>query len=405
MRIDHIAREPFFRDKDGPDWALLRKPMTDNAALVALAHDFRQRSGEFSKHQVVVGFDGFVDEMISVVAERHGLDRWTPVKDIATLGALIIAAAGRSTLREIIIHRADPGGCAVNLGDGLLGLGVALDCFATLGQPRHAAFEAFAAQCRTCCSWGREPGRTLAFEFTDGKLLFSSVAPLAEFDCALLSKVLSDGVYARACAQAQLIAITDWTLYPHMTECWRKLQAEVYDRLKQRPFFFIDLVNPAGRSEADVKEMLATLPGFETAGPTVLGLNGAEANLLARVLGLPEVEEEMPALQAQAAALRRKLGISQVVTHSVKLAVRADATGACGVEGPFCANPKKSTGAGDRFNAGYGGGLMLGLAPEACLLLGCAASGFFVRQARSARAGELADFIAAWAGARMPTSA
>jgi hypothetical protein len=44
----------------------------------------------------------------------------------------------------------------------------------------------------------------------------------------------------------------------------------------------------------------------------------------------------------------------------------------------------------------------LGLAPEARLLAGCAASGFFVRQARSAQAGELADFIAAWAGARMP---
>jgi len=69
--------------------------------------------------------------------------------------------------------------------------------------------------------------------------------------------------------------------------------------------------------------------------------------------------------------------------------------------GPYCAHPKKSTGAGDRFNAGYSTGLMLGFDPEDCLLLGCAASGFFVRQARSANIAELAEFMEAWAGNRL----
>lgn len=368
--------------------------------LNQLAGWLRERSPEIATLQVVAGFDGFVDEIISVVEERRGLSEWTPVKDIGTFGSLIQAAAGRSSLREIIVHRADPGGCSVNLGDGLMALGMQFDCFATLGQPRHAAFDAFATQCRNCHSWGREPGRTLAFEFADGKLMFSSVAQLAGFNCELLQQTLQDGAYAAACRKAGLIALTDWTLYPHMTECWRKLQAEVFSQLAHRPYFFLDLVDPTSRSEKDIQAMLDAIPGFEAAGPTALGVNGTEANVLSRALGLPPAPEEMVALREQAAQLRARLGISQVVTHCVKLAVAADEHGTWGVQGPYCAQPKKSTGAGDRFNAGYVCGLLLNLPPEARLLLGCAASGFFVRQARSGTAGELADFAVHWAEGR-----
>ena len=55
---------------------------------------------------------------------------------------------------------------------------------------------------------GREPGRTLAFEFTDGKLMFSAVRQLADFDADHVRSRLSDGAFATACAEAGLIALT-----------------------------------------------------------------------------------------------------------------------------------------------------------------------------------------------------
>jgi len=376
--------------------------MQPDPKLSLLSAALRDRAGAISQLSVAVGFDGFVDEIISVVKERQDLDHYTPEKDISAFGDRIKGAAGKSSLTEIVVHRMDPGGCAVNLGDGLSALGFSLDCFATLGQPRHAAFEAFASQCRSCHSWGREPGRTLAFEFPDGKLMFSAVAQLAEFTPELLDQTLADGAYAGACAQASLIALTDWTLYPHMTACWRKLQKTVYASLKHRPFFYIDLVDPSSRCEADVRAMLAAVPDFEKAGPTVLGLNGTEANVVARTLGQPAVHDEsLPAIVAQAEGIRQRLGISQVVTHCVKMAASATLRGALGVHGPYCAQPKKSTGAGDRFNAGYVCGLMLGFGAEDCLNLGSAASGFFVRQARSATTAELAGFVEDWAMGRV----
>ncbi len=143
--------------------------------------------------------------------------------------------------------------------------------------------------------------------------------------------------------------------------------------------------------------MIEAIPAFEQSGVTVLGLNGNEANVLSRLLNLPEVHEESEAVKEQAACLREKLGISQVVIHCMKVAARADQQGAVVVQGPYCAQPKKSTGAGDRFNAGYCSGLLLNLLPIDCLLLGSACSGFFVRNARSASASELGQFLEALA--------
>jgi hypothetical protein len=341
---------------------------------------------------VTVGFDGFVDEMTSVVGERRGLDDWSKMAAIPEFGAWVAGAAGRSALREIVIHRQDPGGCAVNLGDGLIALGVQLDCYATLGEPLHPAFAPFAAACRTCTSWAGVHGRTLALEFDDGKLMLCAVAQLAAFDPERLAGELADGAYRASCARSRLIALTNWTLYPHMTACWRLLQRQVYRTLDHRPVFFLDLVDPASRSAADIREMLSALPGFTETGDTVLGLNGTEANILARVLNLPSAADDPAGVRRQAQRLREAIGITEVVIHCVRFAAAARADDSTSVDGPWTTTPRKCTGAGDRFNAGYALGLLLGLPLAERCALGATSSGFFVREARSGSTAELAAF-------------
>ncbi|MDQ5978365.1 MAG: Carbohydrate kinase [Verrucomicrobiota bacterium] len=342
----------------------------------------------------VLGFDGFVDEMIQVVGERRSLDDFSPVAAISDFGALISRAAGHSSLREIVVTAVHCGGCAINMGDGLAALGVPVDAFATLGEPAHPSFQPVTARFRSVRSWGREPGRTLAFEFQDGKLMFSSVAQLADFTPERVAGLLADGAYAAACTSAGLIALTDWTLYPHMTAVWQLLQREVYARLTHRPAFFLDLVDPSGRTPADLRGMLDTLTGFGAAGPVTLGLNGNEANVLARLLTLPACTEAAPdSSLALAAALRGRLGLSEVVIHHIRSAAVSGPAGEASLWGPYCAQPRKSTGAGDRFNAGYALGVLLGLPAADRLACACGASGYFVRAARSARLGELAEFL------------
>jgi hypothetical protein len=65
----------------------------------------------------------------------------------------------------------------------------------------------------------------------------------------------------------------------------------------------------------------------------------------------PAAAEATPnATLAQATALRERLGVSRVLIHHIPFAVSADAGNGFTQPGPFCPNPRKSTGAGDPFN-------------------------------------------------------
>lgn len=193
-------------------------------------------------------------------------------------------------------------------------------------------------------------------------MMFSSVSQFADMTPARVAELLADGVYRRACEDARLIALTDWTLFPHMTSVWRTLHRDVYSALKHRPHFFIDLVDPSSRTDADVRDMLLVLPLLEECGAVTLGLNMNEANIMARLFGLPACSATTTS--ALAALLRVQLRISDVVIHCAKTAAVSSAVGDALIDDfPYCTNPKKSTGAGDRFNAGYMLGLLLGCDP------------------------------------------
>lgn len=360
-----------------------------------LAEFLLSKKQEIAGWNLVAGFDAFVDELISVVDERTNETSWRAVPDIAAFGAQISKAAGHSSLREIVVTRTEAGGCAVNLGDGASAFGVPLHLFATLGNPPHPAFAPLLEKTASFHSWGDTPGRTLAFEFSDGKLMFSAVAPLADFTVDYLRGALEDGSYLESCKKSHVIALTDWTLYPHMTECWMLLQDSVFSRLTHRPFLFFDLVDPSSRHSSDISKMLAALSDFEKYGAVVLGVNVNEAQIVGRLLGCSTLAstDDAETTRTAAAELREKLGISQVVIHHSRFAAAAEKNSSFQVRQAHCPSPKKSTGAGDRFNAGYCLGLLANLPLEDTLLTACASSGFFVRNAKSASLEELATFL------------
>jgi sugar/nucleoside kinase (ribokinase family) len=164
-----------------------------------------------------------------------------------------------------------------------------------------------------------------------------------------------------------------------MTQVWRLLSRRVFHTLLGIPIL-LDLVDPTSRSEADLRELLDLLPYLAPACPVSLGVNLNEANILARLLGLTVSDDSPERLRGLSAALTDAIGIHEVVIHALHHAATPTAVAA----GPYCTAPVKLTGAGDRFNAGYALGLMLGLPDGERLALGCAASGWFVRYGHSA---------------------
>lgn len=346
--------------------------------------------------RVVTGFDAFVDEVLHVVGRRTAPDAYTPVPTISEFGQWVSSAAGRSGSREFIVLDRVAGGCSVNLGDAIMSLGFPLDAFAGVGDPLDPAFRMFARECSSLNPLGMEPGRTAAYEFQDGKLMLCSFSHFADFTPEHLANQMSDGSFRRACEKSAALVLTSWSVYPHMTECWQYLQREQLAGLKNRPRLFLDIADPASRTPEDLTRMADALAGFEAIGPTTLSLNSNEANQLAGALGLSPADSAPEDIEKLAAQLRERLGISEVGIHLIKAATAADASGAVTVAGPHCPKPLKSVGAGDRFNAGWLAGALLGLDAADRLLFAVAVSGFFVRNARSGTFPEIIQFLRAW---------
>ena len=103
----------------------------------------------------------------------------------------------------------------------------------------------------------------------------------------------------------------------------------------------------------------------------------------------------MPLLAA-AKEIRSKLALTTVVVHPTSSAACATADGTWWVPGPFTAQPKITTGAGDHFNCGFNVGQLLGLDPEACLTVGVCTSGHYVRTGESPDLATLETFLANW---------
>lgn len=365
----------------------------DADARQRLADLLDERQGELSQLPVLTGFDGFLDELVTIVAERTGPGAaWRPMTAMADFGAAITAAAGQSSLREMVVRGTEPGGCAINTADGLTTLGLPVRYCGTVGEPPDAAFLPILDRCQDWRSLDLPPGRTLACEFADGKYMLSATSHLADLTPTTI-EAHADWL-ARAVTDARVILHVNWSLYPHMTAVWEHLRRHVYADLKQRPWFLFDLVDPRSRSRNDLRSAMDTIAGFESCGRCCFGGNVNEANAVGALFGLPSIDGHGSELTQRAAELRTLLGISAVCLHSIRSASWADAEHTCRIEGPYTAKPVKSTGAGDRFHAGVAAALALELAPQEALALGCACSGHFVRTATSASISQVCAMLA-----------
>lgn len=347
----------------------------------------------------LVGFDGFVDSIVHMVATRHGMgpSGYTRLATIPEFAARCAAAAGRSTNIEQVLIEDRFGGNGPLMAGALGRLGVPTTFIgAVAGEGGvHPVFRPFAARCREVIAVA-PPSHTLCMEFDDGKIMLNNTAAVQAVTWPALVAGVGLERLTSIVAGARLIGIVNWSLMGGVPGIWRALRAEVWPRCpRAERRVFIDLSDPAKRSDGDIADALNELRGLEEApGVAVtLGLNLAEAERVARVVG-GAAPRPGPALADTAADLRRRLCLDAVVIHP-----REGAAGATGAgegawfDGPFTPTPRLSTGAGDHFNAGVALGQILGLPLDQCLAAGCAVSGAYVRDALSPDRPRLVEFL------------
>jgi sugar/nucleoside kinase (ribokinase family) len=351
-------------------------------------------AGSISSIRALIGLDGFVDEIIAVVDKWTDGENYVPVTTIEAMGGKIQRAAGQSSNYELVVRQMKLGGNGPIMANALASAGLGVTYIGNLGYPNiHPVFEEFSRRAKVISI--AEPAHTDALEFADGKLMLGKLMSMMDVNWENLLERVGRGRLVELLSSSRLVGLTNWTMLLGMSRIWEKLLEEVMPSLPGADrMLFVDLADPEKRTAGDIAHALELLSGFQKYLDVTLGLNLKEAGEIAHVLGLPQPDGAESAIELTAAEIRGKLNIGCVVIHPRRGAAAATAGQTARFAGPFVQQPKISTGAGDHFNAGFCLGRIMGLDLEESLCAGCATSGYYVRQAQSPSAVELARFAA-----------
>lgn len=366
----------------------------DSSLARATAEKLRDGGARLEETTSLLGFDGFIDTIYHVVDQRQSASEYSRVHTLAEYGGRIVAAAGKSTNVEIVPQNVKLGGNGPIMANAMSALGVPITYCGMTGYPTlNEVFRELAdrAQLLPIC----DPALTDAVEFDDGKLIVGKHATVAEVSYETLVERVGEATWREAWQSARFVAMVNWTMLPHLTQLWQKIQAEFPGG--ERKVMFFDLADPEKRTRGDIREALLTLAKFQEQHDVLLGLNEKEGQHIGDVLEL-EVGNDDDLSREQnmmnlASGIREKLGIAACVVHPTQFAAAASTQTTGVAAGPFTPNPKISTGAGDHFNAGFCTGHLLGCDLRQSLQMGVATSGYYVRNAQSPTREQLVEFL------------
>lgn len=352
-------------------------------------------AANLAKTPVLIGLDGFVDEIIDVVDKRSSATTYDRMQTINQFGEKISLASGQSCNFELVVKQQKLGGNGPIMANALAAIGFPTTYIGNLGTPAiHPVFQPLAARAKVLSI--AEPAHTNALEFLDGKVMLGNLTPLSEITWDRLVQHIGLERLISLIDASSLVGLVNWTMLPHMTSIWQGLLTHVFPHLsKSDRIVFIDLADPEKRLIEDLQNAIATLQKINTHIHVILGLNLSEAQQVSKALDIAPLTNPEAAIEELAVQIRTKLAIGTVVIHPRKGAAAANHAGSASFAGPFILQPKISTGAGDHFNSGFAAGQLLGMTLPECLAMGVGTSGYYVRNAESPTAAQLADFIRA----------
>ncbi|MDY0024326.1 MAG: hypothetical protein RBR66_05300 [Candidatus Izemoplasmatales bacterium] len=366
---------------------------------IDLIKQLKSKNPELLK--LVIGFDGFIDEIIHVVDKRIDNENFKRIETIEDLALRIKKASGLSTNIELVPMVKKIGGNGPIMCNAMAKSGASITYIGSLGYPKiNDVFESLEKQVKIFSI--ENPGHSDALEFNDGKLILGKMNSLSNVTYEQLISCVKEKELKELISNTDMLATVNWSMLPMMTDLWQKLLKNVVMDLPKkntRPFMFIDLADPEKRENSEIIEALNFLKQFSSYFRVILGLNKKEAYDVANVLNLFDdvsLRNMQVSLEDLNQAMYEYLGIYGVVIHPVDRSC-------CVIDGefyeelgPYVEKPKLTTGAGDNFNAGFMLGMLLDLKPDQALLTGMSTSGFYVRNARSPEFIELINFIDDW---------
>lgn len=338
----------------------------DNLILDGHTHD----------DEIVLGIDGIVDSVWTVVKQRLDRDNTEPFLSMGEFGEKISERKGTALSQEILMKRRVAGGFTANTGLAIGRLGVRASLIGMYGSNEvHPAFNNLAAHCNLF-SLG-SPATCQILEFLDGKLMLPHLQGLLDVDWSMLVEGLGLSKLKEIFSKAKIVSIGYWSNMPTFDHLLQTLSQEIL-AVKPPKHLIFDFADVTKRTESELKATLQVLGSIDNSIPVVLSLNDAEAKQVYACYG--ESFSHYPEIVAKSAAsVRKHIGISEIVVHTTTYAVAANREATTLLTQDFCEQPVRTAGAGDTFNAGYMVALMNQLPVVSRLAVANATTSFFVR--------------------------
>ena len=356
---------------------------------VESAREQLPRPDAIDDRRVVFGFDGYLDRVREVVADRTDPTSYERLPRLADFRDRLDRSveAGSSLSYEWLEDGRRTGGHTCHLARAFGTWDFSPTLVGMYGDPVRETFEREFGE-YDLVTLG-EPGVTDAVEFDDGKLMLTEIGDTMTLDWAGLDERFGHDRLAERLDGAALLGLGYWSEAPNtptVLSGLRDLWADIDDPPETV------LVDPGDVRKLDTDRLRS---GREAIGEltdvtdVVVSANRAETAVLADAYA-GEADREF---EATAAAVSDALDPTWFVGHGIDRSVVVTADGTESVSVPAVDEPEMTTSSGDHFNAGLALARISGLDPAAAVVVGNAVAGHFVRTADQPSLDEVREFV------------
>ena len=341
----------------------------------------------------LIGFDGFVDQIIKVVDKRYNADDYLAFNKISDYIDRNHLAINRSLNIELVPQYSKLGGNGPIMANSMQRLGIHINYIGALGKDAmHSIFENFVKRVPSYPI--TDPGFTDALEFSDGKIMLGKTHTMKDITWESIIKKVGSKKLSDLIKKSSLLATVNWTMLPFMSDIWENLMNFIdKEKISKDKFLFIDLADFQKRSDEDCIRAFQQIKQMQRYFKVHLGLNLKETNQMAKLLKLNcHNDLNQQELVKVCQEIFNKLEISSLLSHSSTKVVIINKETSHMLKLIPNKNPLISTGAGDHFNAAYSTGLLLGLTAKESAIFGVLNSNFYIRTGISPSLGQIKNF-------------
>lgn len=234
-----------------------------------------------------------------------------------------------------------------------------------------------------------DPALTLAFEFSDGKLLMSNLAAVSTLSWKQFQSHFGEEKLREMFADVDILGLGYWSLTANFDELFLGFMSQYTGTAPPKRMFF-DFADLKKKSAESFLTSLELIRSYSDKIPMTFSLNEHEVLELFSRIGIDEPEYTPEAIAAALTLARKKTGFDELVVHTPEFAAAStEAEGEAFALQDRQSNVIRLAGAGDSFNGGYLCASLGNLPLKKRLAFANATTAFFVTHATTPTREEL----------------